>query len=266
MPISDSDPYPVGHFKRVYEYIIKPACLKADFQPIRADDILKTNFIAIDVIKLIVNSDMAICDLSSRNPNVFYELGIRQAFNLPVTLIKDTITNRVFDIQGFRDIEYDEDLRIDNVENAITTLAETIRNTYETKGTEINSLISLLGVHPSKITNSVEISKDTEIILNSLISLGSRLTHIETLLPIPRQTQQSFNIDETGGIWKALSTTEAGDLQVGDIVEHDKFGKGRVFEKGGKPQNPIIDVAFQFNDTKKIMTNYARLRKLVKQE
>ncbi len=266
MPISDCDPYPVGHFKRVYEYIIKPACVKAGFQPIRADDVLNTNFIAIDVIKLIVKSDMAICDLSSRNPNVFYELGIRQAFNLPVTLIKDSITNRVFDIQGFRDIEYDNDLRIDNVENTISILAETIKNTYDTKGNEINSLISLLGVHPAQITNSVEISKDTEIILNSLVSLASRLTYIENLLPSPRTIPQSFSIDETGGIWKDLNPSEAGDLQIDDIIEHDKFGKGRVINVSGKPENPIIDVAFQFGDKKKLMTNYAKLRKLVKQE
>lgn len=266
MPISDCEPYPVGHFKRVYEYIIKPACLRAGFQPIRADDVLNTNFIAIDVIKLIVKSDMAICDLSSRNPNVFYELGIRQAFNLPVTLIKDSVTERVFDIQGFRDIEYDEKLRIDNVDNAIDSLAQTIKNTYDTKGNEVNSLISLLGIHSAKITNSVEISKDTEIILNSLISLGSRLTHIENLLPASKAVSQSFNIDETGGIWKDLTTTEAGELQIGDIIGHDKFGKGKVIERSGKPENPIIEVAFQFGDKKKLMTNYAKLRRLVMKE
>ncbi len=266
MPISDCEPYPIGHFKRVYEHIIKPACIKSGFKPIRADDVLKTNFIAIDVIKLIVNSDMAICDLSSRNPNVFYELGIRQAFNLPVTLIKDSITERVFDIQGFRDIEYDENLRIDNVDKAINTLSETIANTYETKGDEVNSLISLLGIHPAKITNSVEISKDTEIILNALISLGSRLTHIETLMPSSKAITQSFNIDETGGVWKDLTTTEAGDLQTGDIIDHDKFGKGKVINKIGNSHNPVIEVAFQVGDRKKLMTNYARLRKLVKQD
>src|SRR5579863_7584297 len=105
MPISDVEPYPVGHFKRVYEFIIKPAVINAGFKPIRADDVLNTNYIALDVIRRIIGCDMAICDLSSRNPSVFYELGIRQAFDLPVTLIRDSITKRAFDIQGFRDAE-----------------------------------------------------------------------------------------------------------------------------------------------------------------
>lgn len=85
MPISDSEDYTSGHFGRVYEHIIKPACELAGFKPIRADDIMTTNYIALDIIKNIIESEMAICDLSSRNPNVLYELGIRQAFNLPVT-------------------------------------------------------------------------------------------------------------------------------------------------------------------------------------
>jgi hypothetical protein len=112
MPISDNTDYPAGHFTRVYEHIIKPACAIAEFEPVRADDIQSTNFIVLDIIKNILESEMAICDLSSKNPNVLYELGIRQAFNYPVTFTKDIKTKRIFDIQGFRDITYDESLRI----------------------------------------------------------------------------------------------------------------------------------------------------------
>src|ERR1035437_305813 len=94
MPISDSEDYPTGHFRRVYDHIIDPACEQAGFKPVRADDIMTTNYIALDVIKNIIECEMALCDLSSRNPNVLYELGIRQSFNLPVTLIKDIKTKR----------------------------------------------------------------------------------------------------------------------------------------------------------------------------
>jgi hypothetical protein len=266
MPISDYEPYTLGHFKRVYEYIIRPACMEAGFKPIRADDVFTTNYIALDVIKKILQSDMAICDPSARNPNVFYELGIRQAFNLPVTLIRDSQTDRVFDIQGFRDIEYDENLRIDNVENSISIIAETIKNTYETKGEEINSLISLLGIQSAKVSTKVEISKDTEIILNTLMSLGSRLNQFEKLIHIQKEINPTLQIDETGHIWKEITTAEAGDLQIGDVINHSKFGKGRVIEQEGKPNNPIVSVLFQTAGVKKLMTNYIKVQKLFKQE
>jgi hypothetical protein len=266
MPISDIDPYPIGHFKRVYEYIIKPAVLKAGFQPIRADDILNTNFIAIDVIKRIVSCDMALCDLSARNPNVFYELGIRQAFNLPVTLMRDSITKRAFDIQGFRDIEYDENLRIDNVEATKSLVCEMLINTFKNVGTEVNSLISLLGIHAAKVTSSIEISKDTEIILSALNNFGVRLNNIESFLPSPIVQRPVFTIDDSTGIWQDVSALEGIELKVGDIIEHAKFGKGKITATEGTPDNPIIAVTFQYGDQKKLMTNYAKIRKLTKKE
>lgn len=96
MPISDADGYEKGHFTRVYEHLIKPAVIEAGFEPVRADDTSKANFIVVDILQQILKCDIAICDLSSRNPNVFYELGIRQAFNLRTILIKDNRTAMPF--------------------------------------------------------------------------------------------------------------------------------------------------------------------------
>ena len=115
MPISDAEGYEKGHFSRVYEHLIKPACEQAGFDPVRADDTSKANMIIIDILQKILECDMAICDLSSRNPNVFYELGFRQAFNKKTILIKDIKTAMPFDISGIRTLTYNENLRIDEV-------------------------------------------------------------------------------------------------------------------------------------------------------
>lgn len=81
MPISDVDGYDSGHFTRVYEHLIKPACEQAGFKPERADETPRTDVIMAGILKKIIACDIAICDLSSRNANVFYELGLRHAFN-----------------------------------------------------------------------------------------------------------------------------------------------------------------------------------------
>ena len=47
MPISDAEGYDKGHFTRVYEHLIKPAVIEAGFEPVRADDTSKANFIVI---------------------------------------------------------------------------------------------------------------------------------------------------------------------------------------------------------------------------
>jgi DNA helicase II / ATP-dependent DNA helicase PcrA len=49
-------------------------------------------------------------------------------------------------------------------------------------------------------------------------------------------------------------------LQVGQRVEHQKFGFGEVTRIEGSPHNPIATVQFEMNGEKKIMLNYAKLR------
>ena len=51
MPISDAEGYDKGHFTRVYEHLIKPAVMDAGFEPVRADDTSKANFIVVDILK-----------------------------------------------------------------------------------------------------------------------------------------------------------------------------------------------------------------------
>ena len=179
MPISDQEGYDKGHFKRVYEHIIKPACESAGFKPVRADDEVKTNYIVIDIIKKIIESDMVLCDLSSKNANVFYELGIRQAFNKKAVLIKDIKTGRVFDIQGLRAIDYDESLRIDSVEKNIQEISNTLKETYEYDGDDINSLIQLLSIQPAKLSDSFELSNDSSIILKAIDEIKNRIGNLE---------------------------------------------------------------------------------------
>jgi hypothetical protein len=179
MPISDPSDYETGHFQRVYDYLIKPACANAGLNVVRADDIKSTNYIVLDILNRIISSNLVICDLSSKNPNVFYELGIRQAFDLPVVLIKDRKTDRVFDIQGLRTIDYDSNMRIDSVQRDIANIANAIRETVSPSETDVNSLVSLLGLQKAQLSTKPDISAETRLIINSIGELSHRLSQIE---------------------------------------------------------------------------------------
>lgn len=179
MPITDSAEYVTGHFARVYNYLIRPACRAAGFRAVRADEAGRTNYIAIDILQQIIHSEMVVCDLSARNPNVLYELGIRQAFNKPVTLIKDRKTERIFDIQGLRTFEYDGELRVDQVEESVRTLAEAIKSTAHAPTSDVNSLIELLGVKPAQVPQSIELTERESLILNAIKELGDRIDKID---------------------------------------------------------------------------------------
>ncbi len=187
MPISDAEGYEKGHFTRVYEHLIKPAILSSGFEPVRADEKKNTNYIVIDILKMILESDMVICDLSSRNANVLYELGIRQAFNKKALLLKDRKTEKVFDIQGLRYIEYDESLRVDEVKKDVVRISESIIETHQAHENEVNSLIQLLSIKPASISNSVELSNETSLILKAIESIDDRLNNLEKKSPVLRE-------------------------------------------------------------------------------
>lgn len=174
MPISDVDGYEKGHFDRVYKYLIKPACEAAGYKVDRADDTSKANMIIVDILQKAVKYDMAICDISSRNANVFYELGFRQAFNMKTVLIKDKKTVMPFDISSIRTLSYSETLRIDEVEKGRTDIQKALEETEKANSSFVNSLINLLSINKAEIPKQQELSVDTSIILNAINDLKTK--------------------------------------------------------------------------------------------
>lgn len=263
MPISDIEGYEPGHFRRVYEYIIKPACKNAGFIPVRADDIKKTNVIVIDILQKLLNSDMAVCDLSGKNPNVLYELGIRQSFDLPVSFIKDDITTRVFDIQGFRDLEYNSNLRIDEVNTAIEKLTLSITETFNSKGQDINSIVELLGISKAKVTKQVEISPDTDMILKSLSEISLRLGNLENKSVFPKQENFIESVFKKREKIKSFQNNGI-EYCVGDKVNHDRFGLGTIADAELDTTNgPVIIVAFESIGVKQLLVKFAKINKVI---
>lgn len=222
MPSAGGDDYEPGHFKRVYEYIIKPACKNAGFEPVREEDINTTNHIVIDVLKRIIEAEMAICDLSSQCPYVLYQLGVRQAFNLPVTLIKDNKTVRIFDIQGWREVQYDASMRIDKIEEAIPELAHAVKTAYRDGGRSINSIIQLLGIEPAKVTKT-EVSRDTELLLEAIDNINRRLNRIEN-------DSSGKNSSTNGYPQMDHKFVFVGNklCSIGDEVAHPNYGEGVI--------------------------------------
>lgn len=148
MPISDADGYDKGHFERVYEDIVKPAVGKTEFFARRADEVKETNFIHLDILKKLIDAPIAVCDLSSRNPNVLFELGIRQAFDKPVVLIQEKGTPKIFDIGPLRYLEYDKSMKYHDVLKTQTALTEAIIATKTAEGQQgnVNSIVRLMAL------------------------------------------------------------------------------------------------------------------------
>jgi hypothetical protein len=91
-----------------YEKIYKPAIEKAGLKPIRADDeIFGTGKIIDQIWQGINSSNVLIAELTTRNANVFYELGLAHALEKPVVLVSSNEDDVPFDLNHIRVIYYD---------------------------------------------------------------------------------------------------------------------------------------------------------------
>lgn len=225
MPISDVDGYPVGHFNRVFEYVIVPACRQVGYEPIRADATAKTNVIIVDILKNVLNCDMAICDLSARNPNVFYELGFRQAFNKKTVLMIDEKTTRPFDISAIRSFIYQSSLRIDLVKEAIDKLTKSLTETESMEENETNSLLKLLSIeNPAKLPQSLKLSNDSSLILQAIRDLENEIQRNF------KKTKRDYQSIESSS--KRLVLPSGDVVKVGDYLYDKKHDReyGKVLE------------------------------------
>ena len=96
---------PLGDY---YEKIYKPAIEKAGLRAVRADaEIFGTGKIMDQVWSGINSARVLVAELTSRNPNVFYELGLAHALKKPVVLVTSREDDVPFDLQHIRVIHYD---------------------------------------------------------------------------------------------------------------------------------------------------------------
>jgi O-acetyl-ADP-ribose deacetylase (regulator of RNase III) len=94
-------------FNTFYDEVIRKAVEELDYEPVRSDRIPRSGSIHEDMFTHIAADELAIADITTLNPNVFYELGIRHALRNSITiLLQKRGTSTPFNIHGLRVIEY----------------------------------------------------------------------------------------------------------------------------------------------------------------
>src|ERR1700730_5134373 len=96
-------------FDRYYRRIFIPAIEAAGLAPMRTDSIFSPNTIMADVWRCTKAAAVALADVTGKNPNVFYELGLAHAVGKPVVIITNDLDDVPFDLKGLRIIEYNKD-------------------------------------------------------------------------------------------------------------------------------------------------------------
>lgn len=95
-------------FDRYYRNIFVPAIVQAGLEPVRADSISRPSEITQDIWRNVQDATVLVADLTGRNTNVAYEVGLAHAVGQPVILVADEIGNVPFDLRSLRILLYDK--------------------------------------------------------------------------------------------------------------------------------------------------------------
>lgn len=178
MPIADTDGYPRGHWEDVKNILISVA-ESAGFRTRLVSQSDSVSVIQTTIVQNVYFDDIIICDVSSKNPNVMFELGLRLAFDKAAVIVKDKITGYSFDTSPVEHINYPTDLRYYDVEEFKKELYTKLKATYKKSEDPKHSMyLESFGKIVTKKLNTVEVT-DGEYILKALDEVKNEITKLK---------------------------------------------------------------------------------------
>lgn len=107
MPMSDSTSCLAKEWNEVYWQMIEPAVIQSPLEYTCTRSVVKLGNIIEEVLDSLNKADLVIADLTDRNPNVFYEIGVRHALRDRTILIAQTLEDVPFDLRQYSILVYD---------------------------------------------------------------------------------------------------------------------------------------------------------------
>jgi len=92
----------------IYDYFVKPSVESScGLLCERGDNMFGSNVVMADIRRSISDAQLIIADLTDRNPNVFYEVGIAHALEKDVLLVSQSMDDVPFDLRHLRVLIYE---------------------------------------------------------------------------------------------------------------------------------------------------------------
>jgi hypothetical protein len=201
-----------------YDSIYSPAITSMNLEPHRADDLFRPSTITNDIWSYTKSAKLLLADLTGKNPNVFYELGLAHALAKPVILIAASMEDIPFDLRALRIIIYDK-----NAPNWGNILKKKIEASIkETIESPLNSVLPAfldvkdvtpkptVGPHQKEI---IEIRQDLELLRKEI------------------RSREDNHIDEYSNR-RIEPTNKMGPMRASEII--------KLYLLGGQPDFKII--------------------------
>lgn len=178
MPISPIDSCSSEHWAEVLN-IIKESVENSGFEANLVSDADDSGIIQKRIIHNLYSNEIVVCDVSGKNPNVMFELGMRLAFDKPTIIIKDDKTDYSFDTSVIEHLSYPRDLRFGRIVVFKEALKKKIQGTYEKATTDSNYTTFLKNFGEYKVAHLTEKEVSTDrYILNAIEDIRSEMSII----------------------------------------------------------------------------------------
>ena len=223
-----------GHFKHVLECLFVPAVERAGFQPVPPTT-TGSAVMHAEIVKNLAESEIVLCDMTSLNANVFFELGIRTALDKPACHVRDKHFDQVaFDVSNVQYHEYDGKLQPWNLESEVTTLAAHI-TTVRDNSNGTNSMWNVFGLEAKAAEPASESSPTAaklDLILRDIATIKGHLSP-DPAIP-DKQRELAFLVEADVPTERLLNALE----QLNQIPEVSHLEK--VDEAFGAPHYAVF--------------------------
>ncbi|ARQ13126.1 hypothetical protein NXC12_PD00013 (plasmid) [Rhizobium etli] len=164
------------HADWLLEGIITPvfAAHYANYQIVRADKMPAPGLIDVQIIEQLLDAELVIADITTLNPNVFYEIGVRHVVNKPIIHMVRANDPIPFDIKLFRHIPFSV-ATPQALESAKAALKEALDATFAEDFKVDNPVTRTRGV--VKFEESA--TPHEKLILDRLETMDGRLSNLE---------------------------------------------------------------------------------------
>lgn len=246
MPISAIDGCTETHWADVLD-ILTEAIEDAGFNANLVSNADDVGIIHKRIIQNLYDNPVVVCDVSGKNPNVMFELGLRLAFDKPTVIVKDDRTTYSFDTSAIEHLEYPRDLRFSRIVEFKQKLAEKIKATHTraTSDPTYTTFLKHFGEFTVAKLEKKEVSGQ-EFILEELRAMRTALRRLETLPPIwdadfvprPRPVRPRTDINICLDGWTKAKVAELLEA----AKQHPGVAGARLWERGPEHFHLMADI------------------------
>ena len=271
MPISAMDGCTESHWADVLD-ILTEAIEDAGFDGNLVSNADDVGIIHKRIIQNLYDNPIVVCDVSGKNPNVMFELGLRLAFDKPTVIVKDDKTSYSFDTSAIEHLEYPRDLRFTKIVEFKQKLAEKIAATHTraTSDPQYTTFLKHFGEFTVAKLEKKEVSGQ-EFILEELRYMRMAMRRLEYTsstsrdpdAPRPRSAvPPAADINICLGRWPQDRIDEV----VKKAKSHPDVTDVRFWERGPDHRHLLADIKSGANafEVEAALAPRARLRKLIK--